>query len=50
MVGGVGALWVTPAGGAKALGVAIAVCILSGVVPIWSAVRLAPAEALRKVV
>ncbi|HWN58138.1 MAG TPA: ABC transporter permease, partial [Methylomirabilota bacterium] len=50
IVGGVGALWVTPAGAARALGVAIAVCILSGVAPIWSAVRLSPVDALRKVV
>ena len=50
MIGGVGALWVTPAGAAKALVIAIAVCILSGVAPIWTAVRLSPVEALRKVV
>ena len=50
MIGGVGALWVTPAGAAKALGLAIAICILSGVAPIWTAVRLSPVDALRKVV
>ena len=50
IVGGIGALWVTPAGAAKALVIAIAVCILSGVAPIWTAVRLSPVEALRKVV
>src|SRR6266481_5727258 len=50
IVGGIGALWVTPTGAAKALGIAIAVCILSGVAPIWTAVRLSPKDALRKVV
>ena len=50
IVGGIGALWVTPAGAAKALGLAIAICILSGVAPIWTAVRLSPVDALRKVV
>jgi len=50
IVGGIGALWVTPTGAAAALGIAIAVCILSGVAPIWSAVRLSPVDALRKVV
>ncbi len=49
-LGAVGALWVTPAGAAEALSIAIAVCIVSGVAPIWTAVRLAPSEALGKVV
>jgi putative ABC transport system permease protein len=50
VLGGVGALWVTPAGAAESLSIAIAVCILSGLAPIWTAVRLAPTEALRRIV
>ena len=50
IVGGIGALWVTPAGAAEALVIAVAVCLLSGVAPIWTALRVSPTEALRKVV
>ena len=47
---GNGALWVTPAQTLNALVAALAVSIVSGVVPILEAVRLPPALAFRKVV
>jgi putative ABC transport system permease protein len=49
-LGGNGALWVTPAQALNALIAALLVSILSGVVPIFEAVRLPPALAFRKVV
>jgi putative ABC transport system permease protein len=49
-LGGNGALWVTPAQTVNALIAALAVSIVSGVVPILEAVRLPPALAFRKVV
>jgi hypothetical protein len=49
-LGGNGALWVTPAQTINALIAALIVSILSGVVPIFEAVRLPPALAFRKVV
>jgi putative ABC transport system permease protein len=49
-LGGNGALWVTPAQTLNALIAALAVSIVSGVVPIFEAVRLPPALAVRKVV
>ena len=47
---GNGALWVTPAQTLNALIAALAVSLISGVVPILEAVRLRPALAFRKVV
>lgn len=47
---GNGALWVTPAQTVNALIAALAVSLVSGVVPILEAVRLPPALAFRKVV
>lgn len=47
--GGAGALWVTPAGMLGALLVAVSVCTLSGLAPIWSAIRIPPAMAIGKV-
>src|SRR5260370_41483737 len=41
-LGAVGALWVTPAGGAGGLCIALAGCRVSGVAPIWTAITLAP--------
>jgi putative ABC transport system permease protein len=49
-LGGNGALWVTPAQTLNALIAALAVSLVSGVVPIFEAVRLPPALAFRKVV
>ena len=49
-LGGNGALWVTPAQSLNALTAALAVSIVSGVVPIFEAVRLPPALVFRKVV
>jgi putative ABC transport system permease protein len=49
-LGGNGALWVTPAQTLNALIAALAVSLVSGVVPIMEAVRLPPALAFRKVV
>jgi putative ABC transport system permease protein len=49
-LGGNGALWVTPAQTVNALVAALAVSIVSGIVPIFEAVRLPPALAFRKVV
>jgi len=47
---GNGALWVTPAQAVNALIAALAVSLISGIVPILEAVRLPPALAFRKVV
>jgi putative ABC transport system permease protein len=49
-LGGNGALWVTPAQFLNALVAALGVSIVSGIVPIFEAVRLPPALAFRKVV
>jgi len=49
-LGGNGALWVTPAQTLNALIAALAVSIVSGIVPIFEAVRLSPALAFRKVI
>jgi len=49
-LGGNGALWVTPAQTLNALTAALAVSLISGIVPIAEAVRLPPALAFRKVV
>lgn len=48
-IGRMSALWVTPGGAAQAIGVAIAVGILSGAIPVIAAVRTPPAIALRQV-
>ena len=48
--GGAGAMWVTPPVALEALVIAIALCVVSGIAPIWNAVRVAPAEAFVKVV
>ena len=49
-LGGNGALWVTPAQTLNALIAALAVSLISGIVPILEAVRISPALAFRKVV
>lgn len=49
-LGGNGALWVTTEQAIEALAAALAVSLLSGVVPIVEAVRIPPALAFRKVV
>jgi putative ABC transport system permease protein len=49
-LGGNGALWVTPEQAAGALVVAVAVSLVSGLVPILEALRIPPAMAFRKVV
>jgi putative ABC transport system permease protein len=49
-LGGNGALWVTPAQTVNALIAALAVSLVSGIVPIFDAVRVPPALAFRKVV
>ena len=49
-LGGNGALWVTSAQALGALAVALAVSLVSGLVPIFEALRISPAMAFRKVV
>jgi len=49
-LGGNGALWVTPEQSLNAIFVAIAVSLISGLVPIFEALRISPAMAFRKVV
>jgi putative ABC transport system permease protein len=49
-LGGNGALWVTPDQALSAVIAALAVSFLSGIVPIFEAVRISPALAFRKVV
>jgi putative ABC transport system permease protein len=49
-LGGNGALWVTYAQALGALAVALAVSLISGLVPIFEALRISPAMAFRKVV
>ncbi|HUY26612.1 MAG TPA: ABC transporter permease [Candidatus Binataceae bacterium] len=48
-IGRMSALWVTPAGAAQAVCVAIAVGLLSGALPVFAALRIAPAIAIRHV-
>ena len=50
LLGGNGALWVTPQSAAFATVIAVGVGIVSGVVPIAAALRIAPAIAVRQVV
>ncbi len=50
LLGGNGALWVTPESAAFATVIAVGVGIVSGVVPIAAALRIAPAIAVRQVV
>ena len=49
-LGGNGALWVTPDQALNALVVAVAVSLVSGLVPILEALRISPAMAFRKVI
>jgi putative ABC transport system permease protein len=49
-LGNFGALWVTSAQALGALAVALAVSLVSGLVPIFEALRISPAMAFRKVV
>ena len=49
-LGGNGALWVTPQQALNAALVAVAVSLVSGLVPIIEALRISPAMAFRKVV
>ncbi len=48
-LGGNGALWVTPEQALNAIVVAVAVSLVSGLVPIFEALRISPAMAFRKV-
>jgi putative ABC transport system permease protein len=50
VLGGVGYLWVSPWVAMEALGVAVGLCLLSGLLPILGALRIAPALAFREVV
>jgi putative ABC transport system permease protein len=50
ITGDIGALWVTPSGAIAAILVAVAVSLVSGLGPVWSAVRRPPAEAIGKIV
>ena len=49
-LGGNGALWVTSEQALNAVFVAVAVSLISGLVPIVEALRISPAMAFRKVV
>ena len=49
-LGGAGALWVRPAGAAVALVIAAATTLLSGVLPIWRAIRISPAMGITQIV
>ena len=49
-LGGNGALWVTPEQALNAIFVAVAVSLVSGLVPIFEALRISPAMAFRKVI
>ncbi len=49
-LGGNGALWVTPNQMLNATFVAIAVSLMSGLVPIFESLRISPAMAFRKIV
>src|SRR5260370_19219999 len=48
VLGGVGYLWVSPWVATEALGVAVGLCLLSGLLPILGALRIAPALAFRE--
>jgi putative ABC transport system permease protein len=48
--GAAGYLWVSPAIAIEAFGVAVALCVASGLLPVLSAIRTAPAMAFREVV
>jgi ABC-type antimicrobial peptide transport system permease subunit len=48
--GGAGALWVHPVGAATALIVAVATTLLSGIVPVWGVLRIAPATGISQIV
>ncbi|MDO8433591.1 MAG: ABC transporter permease [Candidatus Binatus sp.] len=50
VTGDIGALWVTPSGAIAAIIIAVAISLISGLGPIWSAIRTPPAEAIGKVV
>ncbi len=50
VLGGVGYLWVSPSVALEAFGVAVALCVLSGLLPILGAIRTSPAIAIREVV
>ena len=49
-LGGAGALWVHPAGAATAMIVAVATTLLSGIVPVWGVLRIAPATGISQIV
>jgi putative ABC transport system permease protein len=49
-LGGAGALWVRPQGAALALTIATATTLVSGILPIWSAIRIAPAMGITQIV
>jgi putative ABC transport system permease protein len=49
-LGGNGALWVTPEQALNAIVVAVVVSLVSGMVPIFEALRISPAMAFRKVI
>jgi putative ABC transport system permease protein len=49
-LGGAGALWVHPAGAATALTVAVTTTLLSGIVPVWGLLRIAPATGISQIV
>jgi putative ABC transport system permease protein len=50
VLGGVGYLWVSHWVALEAFGVAVALCVLSGLLPILGALRTSPAIAIREVV
>jgi len=50
VLGGTGYLWVSPAVAMEGLAVAVMLCVLSGLFPILSALRTAPALAFREIV
>ena len=50
VIGDIGALWVTPWGAFGAIMVAVTISLLSGLGPIWRAVRMPPAEAIGKII
>ncbi|MGH7924379.1 MAG: ABC transporter permease [Candidatus Binatus sp.] len=48
--GGAGALWVVPQGAGMALVVVAATTLVSGILPIWRALRIAPATGITQIV
>lgn len=50
VLGGTGYLWVSPTVAIEGFAVAVMLCVLSGLLPILSALRIAPALAFREVV